>query len=177
MFLEVVFLSFQEGVQLSKISSIISLAIRLRSMVGMHVHIMKVVIGVVHVLAIIDLIEFSLAISDFPCISCADILVLTEIGTDKWAVGATVILADHHLGHACETEESKSLPAESHLNQSLVLRDQLLCNEQAKTPTEASHASLAVPEGHQLSSILVGHVVREEVSHGAIRVLMEIVVL
>jgi len=96
--LEVVLLTFQEGVQLSKVRSVLSLAIRLRSMVGVHVHIMKVVFSVIHVLAIIDLVVLSLAISDFPGISRANMLVLTEVGTDKWTVCATVILADHHLG-------------------------------------------------------------------------------
>ena len=55
-------------------------------MVSVTVDAAKVVFSVGHVLAIINLIEFSLAISDLPCVSCTDILILAEISTDNRSV-------------------------------------------------------------------------------------------
>ena len=55
-------------------------------MVSMTVDAAEIVLSVGHVLAIIDLIEFSLAISDFPSVSCANILILTKISTDQRSV-------------------------------------------------------------------------------------------
>ena len=84
--LEMVGLTIQEGVKLLEVRGIFGLAIGLRSMVSMTVDTAKVILSVGHVLAIINLIEFSLAISDLPCVSCTDILILAEISTDNRSV-------------------------------------------------------------------------------------------
>ena len=111
--LEMVGLAIQEGVKLLEVRGIFSLAVWLRSMVSMTVDAAKVILSVGHVLAIIDLIEFSLAISDLPCVGCTNVLILTEVSTNQRSVVPRVVLADQHLGEGSATDHGETSPAES----------------------------------------------------------------
>lgn len=116
MVLEVVRLAIQECIQLLEVRSIFGFAIGLGSMVSVTVDVKhSFVLGIGHVLAIIDLVELSLAISDFPSVSCTNILVLTEVRTDKRTVGPGVVGRDGHLSGKSDTNHSATSPSPGHL--------------------------------------------------------------
>jgi len=77
--LKMVGLIVEESVELGEVRGILGLAVGLRAMVGMTMNISKVLLSVLHVLAIIDLVVLTLAISDLPSISGADVGVLAEV--------------------------------------------------------------------------------------------------
>ena len=173
---EVVGLPVEEGVELRKVRCILSLTIRLRSMVSMTVHISEVFLSVCHVLAIVDLIELPLAIPDLPGISRANSGVLAEVGTDEGSIAATVVLADQHLGHSSDSDKVKNAPAACHSAIVRVLGHPENAHKGTAEPAKVRDATSTRPEALQLSPILEAHVIGEQVTHIAVAILMDVVV-
>ena len=109
--LEVVRLAIEEGIQFPQVGRVLCLSIWLRTVVGVHMHVLEVVLCVGHVLAIIDLIEFSLAISQLPCVLHTSVLVLAEVGTDQRSIVIAVVGADDLLNGEGSSEKSKCSPS------------------------------------------------------------------
>ena len=146
-------------------------------MVSMTVQVTKVVLSVSHVLAIIDLVEFSLAISDLPCVSCTNVLILTEVSTNQRSVVPRVVLTDQHLGEGSATNHGETSPAESPFANNRIHGDDSSTDKKACEPSEVCDAALALPKALHCCSVFIAHIVGEKVSHVAISVLMQVIVL
>ena len=111
MILEVVWLAIEEGIQLGQVRRVLCLSVWLRAVVGVHMHVLEIVLLVGHVLAIIDLIEFSLAISQLPCVLSTCGLILAEEGSDQRSIVITVVGADDLLDGKGSSEEGECFPS------------------------------------------------------------------
>ena len=172
MILELVGLVVEEGVELGEVRSVFGLSIGLRAMVGMTVHVLKVLLGVFHVLAVIDLVVLTLAISDLPGIGGTDIGVLAEVRADEGSVGTAVVLADDHLGGTCSAQEAQETPAGCHRAEVLNLSHGGETDESTSEPAEVSNAVLGRPKTLEFGPVLAAHVVGEEVTHDTLAILM-----
>ena len=176
--LEMVSLAIEEGIQLSKVGGVEAFSFGLGSVVSVPVDVLRgLFLALGHVLAIVDLVVLSLAISDLPGVSCADVLVLAQVAANKRSVSPGIVGRAGHLGDESDTEEGAASPAQGHRFKLGCLGDRVGCNKETESPSQSSDAFLCLPELDHVLSILVGHVVGKEVTHIALVVLVHEIVL
>ena len=176
--LEMVRLAIEEGIQLSKVGGVEAFSFGLGSVVSVPVDVLRgLFLALGHVLAIVDLVVLSLAISDLPGVSCADVLVLAQVAANKRSVSPGIVGRAGHLGDESDTEEGAASPAQGHRFKLGCLGDRVGCNKETESPSQSSDAFLCLPELDHVLSILVGHVVGKEVTHIALVVLVHEIVL
>ena len=118
----------------------------LRAVVGVHVHVTEVSLGVVHVLASIDLVELSLSILDFEGISSGAFVVLAEVRADEGVVRLSGVVVESVFEELGNTDERAYSPSDSHLSELRHAEHHFTGHPVASKPSHTFGTSVRLPD-------------------------------
>ena len=124
--------------------------------------------SVAHVLWSVNLVELSLAICNFEWICSIDLAIFTNICSHNRTVSLCIVGLEDLFKSVGNSEEGHKFPAPSHLSKITMAWNNFKTEEKTSQRGEISSTVVGLPHSCHVFSVIVRHVVRKQISSGAI---------